>query len=296
MMSTEVRSRFVMANGVRTHYSEVGGNGPVIVASHGGGAGSSGEAGMAPLMRQLPADYRVIALDSVGGFGKTDIAAPAPYGLQSRVAHLADFVDALCLDRFTLLGNSQGAWVSARYAMSEPKRVERMILIGSGSIAGAMGFDMGQTEGLKAMMAYDNTREGMRTLLEGLVFDKNVITEQLIDLRFGAASRPGAMEAFKASSAANRYLASDPFMKTQYDMRASLPALTALLPTIMIWGENDTFAPAEFGRKIEPLLPAVTFHYVDHAGHQVQNDQPKLLARIITDFMTATPANQAAAA
>jgi len=40
-MSNQIRSRYVMTNGVRTHYWETGDNGPVIVALHGGGAGSS---------------------------------------------------------------------------------------------------------------------------------------------------------------------------------------------------------------------------------------------------------------
>ena len=95
MSAKELRSRFVMAGGIRTHYSEVGDNGPLIIALHGGGAGSSGAAGAGPLMQALPDEFRVVALDGVGGYGLTDPAAPSPYGLQSRVDHLEDFVDAL---------------------------------------------------------------------------------------------------------------------------------------------------------------------------------------------------------
>jgi len=60
-MPGQLRSRYVLANGVRTHYSEVGGDAPVIVGLHGGGAGSSGAAGMGRLMEKLADDYRVIA-------------------------------------------------------------------------------------------------------------------------------------------------------------------------------------------------------------------------------------------
>src|ERR1700685_4007343 len=115
-MLNHLRSRFVLANGVRTHYSETGEDGPVIVALHGGGAGSSGAAGMGLLMEKLAEEFRVVAPDSVGGFGLIDPYAPAPRGLFSRVEHTADIIDALCLPKVTLLGNSQGAWAAAQYA------------------------------------------------------------------------------------------------------------------------------------------------------------------------------------
>src|SRR6185436_7916878 len=100
----------------KTHYSETGDNGPVLVALHGGGAGSSGLAGMGAAMQRMAGEFRVIAPDSIGGFGLTDPYAKTPYGLISRVQHLADFCDALCLDKFSILGNSQGAWCAAHYA------------------------------------------------------------------------------------------------------------------------------------------------------------------------------------
>ena len=48
MASEGLRSRRVMAGCVNTHYTEAGDNGPIIVALHGGGAGSSGEFGYGP--------------------------------------------------------------------------------------------------------------------------------------------------------------------------------------------------------------------------------------------------------
>jgi pimeloyl-ACP methyl ester carboxylesterase len=286
----DLRSRFVVANGVRTHYTESGGDGPVIVALHGGGAGSSGRAGMAPLMNALPPEYRVIAPDSVGGFGLTDVSAPATYGLQSRADHLADFVNAIGLTRFTILGNSQGAWVAARYALTHPDRIERMVLIGSATIGLAMGFPEVQTPAMKALQGYDGSREGMRTMLEGLVYNKELITDALIELRYSSASRPGAMEAFKAGAKGNRYLQTDPVLFTQFDMRQALPAATKAIPTAIIWGEDDGFAPVTTGRKLEPLLPDVKFHYIAKAGHQVQNDQPKATGDIVSAFMKTAPA------
>src|SRR5215469_4908820 len=113
MANTVLRSRWVMARGVKTHYAESGGDGKVLVALHGGGAGSSGVAGMGLVMEKLADDFRCIAPDSIGGFGLTDPYAKAPHGLNSRAEHTADVIDALCLDKITILGNSQGAFTAA---------------------------------------------------------------------------------------------------------------------------------------------------------------------------------------
>lgn len=279
-MASARRSRFVMVNGVKTHYTESGGDGPVILAMHGGGHGSSGEAGLGRLLDLLADRYRVIGLDSIGGYGKTD-PVPLRYGLQSRVDHAADFADALCLDRFTVMGNSQGAWCAARYAMSRPDRVENVVLLSSLTIGNALGLKAPPSEGRKLLRAYDGTRPAMVRLMQGLSARPEVITDALIDLRQDAATRPGAMEAFAASEKSIAAVRDNPVLAAGTDMRATLPALARTIPTIFIWGENDTFAAPSLGREIEARVPDIPFHWVKNAGHQVQTDQPEIVAEIV---------------
>jgi pimeloyl-ACP methyl ester carboxylesterase len=274
-----------MAGHVKTHYYESGDNGPPVVLLHGGGAGSSGEAGFGSIMPILGRQYRVIALDSVGGYGDTDAYAPVPYGIQSRVDHLEDFADALCLDKFALGGNSQGAWAAARYAILHPDRVSKLLLVATATITGAMGIPGEQTEGMRVLSAYDGSREAMRRLLQALIMDQSKITDALIDARQANATRPGAAEARKAFGEGTRRFTSDPNLRLNYVMNDTLPKLD--IPTIMIWGENDAFAPPELGRKLEPMLPKVKFHWIPNANHQAQNDQPEIVSEIMLDFLNA---------
>lgn len=285
-MATTRRSRFVMVNGVRTHYTESGDNGPVILAMHGGGHGSSGEAGLGRLFELLGDRYRVIGLNSIGGFGGTD-TVPLRYGLESRVDHAAEFADALCLDRFSIMGNSQGAWCAARYAMLHPDRVEKVVLLSSITIGAALGLKAPRGEGHKLLSSYDGTRAAMVRLMQGLAARPEVITDPLVDLRQTAATRPGAMEAFAASEKTIAAVRTDPLMSANFDMRATLPALAKSVPTIFIWGENDIFAAPSHGREIEAMQPDIKFHWVQNAGHQVQTDQPEIVAGIVGDFLAA---------
>jgi len=284
-VSATPRSRFVMLDGVKTHYTESGGDGPVIVGLHGGGHGSSGAAGLGRLFELLGDRYRVIGLDSIGGYGETDPTVALKYGLQSRADHLAAFVDALCLDRFTVMGNSQGAWVAARYAIQHPDRVENMILVSSGSISGALGIKSEPSQGMKLLQAYDGSRAAMVRLMKGLVFNADKITDVLVDRRQAAATRPGAMESFKASEERIRWVRTDPVMAANYDMRATLPVVTKQIPTIFIWGEDDIFAVPETGRQVEAMLPDVKFHWLKQAGHQAQTDQPEIVAKLVDDLI-----------
>jgi pimeloyl-ACP methyl ester carboxylesterase len=284
-MANQLRSRFVLANGVRTHYSEAGGDGPVIVGLHGGGAGSSGASGMGLLMEKMADEVRFVAPDSIGGFGLTDPYAPAPHGLFSRVEHTADVIDALCLPKLTILGNSQGAWTAAQYAILHPDRVEKVILVSSLTIAAALGIQQRPTEALKALNDYDGTREGMRRILEALIIDRSRITDKLIDERQAAATRPGALDAFRGFGRANAALRANPLFALQNDMTRTLPILTKTIPTIFIWGDSDTFALPETGREIEKRLPDCKFHWVPGAGHQAQTDKPDECAKIVRDFL-----------
>jgi pimeloyl-ACP methyl ester carboxylesterase len=283
-MLHEIRSRYVMANGVRTHYWESGNGGPTVVALHGGGAGSSGMAGMGPLLERLGGDARVIAPDSVGGFGLTDPYAPVPYGLMSRVQHLADFMDALCLDKVSVIGNSQGAWTGAQYALLHPDRVEKMVLISSLTIANSLNIPQRPTEALKALNDYDGTREGMRRILQALIIDPKRITDKLIDDRQAAAMRPGALDAFKAFGRGTAALRQNALFALQNDMTRSLPTMVKTIPTIFIWGDSDTFALPETGKKIGEFVPEAKFHWVPGAGHQVQTDKPDEATAIIREF------------
>jgi pimeloyl-ACP methyl ester carboxylesterase len=286
MANNGLRSRWVMANGVKTHYTEAGGDGKVLVALHGGGAGSSGVAGMGLVMERFANDdIRVLAPDSIGGFGLTDPYAPAPYGLNSRAQHTADFIDALCLDKVTILGNSQGAYTAAQYALTHPDRVEKIILVSTLTIAQAFGIKQAPNAAMKALGGYDGTRESMKNLLGALIIDPARITDKLIDERQAAATRPGALESFKAFGAAIRRMSDDPVFKLQVDMKDKLPTLTKHIPSIFLWGDSDPFAIPETGRALEKMLPDVKFHWVNGAGHQVQTDKPDESYKIIRDFM-----------
>ena len=122
----------------------------------------------------------------------------------------------------------------------------------------------------------------MVRLLQALIMDQSKITDDLVDRRQAAASRPGAPESRARFQIGNRFYTTDPGMRQNYDMRHTLPELP--VPSMFIWGENDAFAPPEVGHELDKMLPNIPFQWIADANHQAQNDQPEVVGKIMTDF------------
>jgi len=278
------QSLFVNANGVKTRFI-VAGQGMPLVLVHGGGPGASGEYGWRQNIPALAQHFQVFALDRVG-FGLTDTPVDE-LGDPVLAQHLADFIDALCLKELYMMGNSMGAYGVAKYAVDHPDRVKKMVLVASGSIAAAMGLEHKPSEGMRAMRRFDSepTRENMRAVLEGLVFNKAGITDELIEGRLKLATQPGAMASQKLQQKYRERLKTDPNLRQQYSLLHRFPELT--IPAIMIWGKEDRFAPIEeLGYPLRDMLPNLrAFHVFERSGHQVQNDEVEKFNRVVLDFL-----------
>jgi len=288
MSDTRFYSGWVLANGVRTHYSWAGTEGPAVVLMHGGGPGASGEGGWRTMLPALAqAGFRAFAPDQLS-FGETD-ARPHAWpvlGHQSLVDHVSDFIDALCLDEVCVAGNSQGAYVAIKYTLDHPEKVRKAFLIGSGTIATAMKVEWPGLEtnaGMLAIRNYDYTEAGMRKFLTAIVNDPATITDALIASRTKLSQRPGIRESRAAFDDYTARMRREPKLWERYSLQGSLPGLA--VPTRFIWGKQDKFAPMSMGQKLAEMCPNIKFDYVD-GGHQTQTDNPDVVNRMVVDFFS----------
>ena len=281
-MDTGWRSSFVRVNGIKTHYVEAGDGEPLILV-HGGGPGASGEHGFRQNIPAFAQHFRVYALDLIG-YGLTD-KPPVEYWEQPMAEHLAGFIDTLGLERVRLLGNSMGAYVTAKYALDHPDRVVRMLFVSSATIATAMGVPRGETDGMKAMAAMRDevTADKMRRFLETLCHDRAGITDELVESRVKMALLPGALEAQRSHGAIRARLRTDPNLRQIFDLTNRLPKVA--IPLCLIWGQEDRFAPVDQAYALQKLLPNLTeLHVLEHSGHQCQNDEVERFNAIALEF------------
>jgi pimeloyl-ACP methyl ester carboxylesterase len=277
----EVRALRETVYGVKTHYVHAGEGEPILLV-HGAGPGAYGEAGWYNAIPVLAQHFHVYAMDLIG-YGLTDKPL-IDYSYQTCVNHIAGFVDALNLDRINIVGNSQGAYEVMKYTLDNPKRVKRVALVASGTLATAMGIlERGRSTPLPR---FDGSKETLRQFIEVIVNDPSKITDELVDARYEVACLPGHREMRESMNRYSQLLREDPDEQQVFDVSARLPKLT--IPWCMIWGEDDQSAPYEtLGKGLHNMFPDVPFHPIKNAGHQVQNDQPEECNAVLLDFFGA---------
>ncbi|MFP5464473.1 MAG: alpha/beta fold hydrolase [Gammaproteobacteria bacterium] len=284
MNSQEFVSRFVRAGAYKMHYIEWGDGMPVVMV-HGGGPGAAGEFGWGHNVGALGRHGRAIAVDQIG-FGLSDKPLDKEFSHQFMAEQLAVFIDTLCLDEVYLTGNSMGAYVAARYALDHPGRVKKLLLVSSGTIATGMGIEMGATPGMKKLVAYDGTKEGLRNFISGIQHHPERISEERLEKRWQYAQLPGVPEvqASFLNFFRNRRV-NDPQAAQWFDLRHRLPKLD--IPMHFIWGRHDVFATPEMADQLKELLPNATFEWFEDSGHVCQNDEPDRYNEVALKFFFA---------
>ncbi|MEV0434669.1 4,5:9,10-diseco-3-hydroxy-5,9,17-trioxoandrosta-1(10),2-diene-4-oate hydrolase [Nocardia sp. NPDC050413] len=277
----ESTSRFAQVTpSLKLHYHEAGvGNGPTIVLLHGGGPGASAWSNFARNIPVLAENFHVIALDQPG-FGKSDKPVDHPqYFVHASTALLALLDHLEITDRVHLLGNSLGGGTSVRFALDNPTRAGKLVLMGPGGLSTNL-FAPDPTEGVKLLSAfsYQPTRENLEKFLRIMVFDQSLITEELIDERFAQASTPESLAAMRAmgKSFASADFEKGMLWRDAYKLRQ---------PVLLIWGREDRVNPLDGALVATKVIPRVQLHVFGGCGHWAQLEKFDEFNRLTVDFL-----------
>ncbi len=263
---------FLDAGGIRTNYLEAG-DGPPVVLVHGSGPGVTAFANWRLTLPGLAPHLRALAPDMVG-FGFTERPAGVRYDMDTWTAHLLGFLDALGLERTSLVGNSFGGGLALRFAARYPERVDRLVLMGS------VGVPFVITPGLDAVWGYEPSVEAMRGLLDVFAFDRSLVTDELARVRYAASVEPGVQEAFAAMFPAPRQRWVDE-MVTPDDEIARIAHRT-----LVVHGRDDRVIPLENATHLLRTLQDVQLHVFGRCGHWTQIEHADAFNGLLVDFLT----------
>jgi len=263
---------FVDAAGIKTNYLEAG-EGPPLVLVHGSGPGVTAYANWRLNMPALSRHFRVLAPD-MAGFGFSDKPPGAAYGMAGWVDQLIGFLDALGIARASLVGNSFGGGLAIRMAADHPARVDRLVLMG------AMGVSFPITEGLDNVWGYDPGFENMRRILDYFAYSRELVNDELAEVRYRAALAPGVQEAFAAMFPAPRQRWVEA-MATPEEKIRRIPH-----EALIIHGRDDQVIPLENAYRLLSLIERAELHVFGRCGHWSQIEWADDFNSVLTRFLT----------
>jgi pimeloyl-ACP methyl ester carboxylesterase len=265
------------------YYDE--GHGEVILLIH-GMAGSSRT--WREILPGLAKRYRVIAPDLLG-HGQS--AKPrTDYSLGAFAVGLRDLLDELEVDSATVVGHSLGGGIAMQFLYQHPDYCRRLILISSGGLGQDVGW-------ILRLLAAPGAELFMPVIAPKLVLQAgNSVKSWLTSM--GLRSPRGA-EIWNAYSSFSDPQTRDSFLRTLrsvVDYRGqSVSALNRLqlkadLPTLAIWGQDDTIIPVDHAYAALEARPDCRLEVLPDVGHFAQVEAPSLVIDLIDDFITATSA------
>ena len=263
----------IVANGVKTNYLDAG-EGPPVVLVHGSGPGVTAYANWRLVIPALSDRFRVIAPDMVG-FGFSERPDGADYSVQTWADQVVGLLDALGLDKASIVGNSFGGAIALRMASQHPERVDKLVLMGS------MGVDFPITEGLDRVWGYTPSFENMRAVLDVFAYNRALVPDELAEVRFRASAQPGFQESYGAMFPAPRQRSVDA-MRTPDDEIRKIPH-----ETLIVAGREDKVIPVETSLALMRLLDNAQLHVYPHCGHWTQIERSADFNRLVGDFLSA---------
>ena len=210
-----------------------------------------------PLLSRLSERHMLVRYDPRGtGMSDRDVGEITP---DLWLEDLEAVVDALKLDRFALLGMSQGGPAAIRYAVKHPERVSQLIIYGSYARGRLHRTEEDFTPAMEAAMS--------ALILSGWGSDNDSYRE-LFSARYVSSSNRehirwlNELEAVSATPAmAERYFRA----LGQIDVREMLPKVTA--PTLVLHCQGDRATPIRYGREIAAGIAGAKFVRIEGDNH-----------------------------
>ena len=210
----------------------------------------------------LSHEHRLIRYDPRGtGLSDWDVA---DISLDAWVSDIATVVDAAAVERFPLLGYSQGCAVAVAYAARHPERVSHLILYG-GFALGAFNRSAEDRERRKAMITLMRLEWGA----------DNPSIRQM----FAARMMPDATrEQVESFSEMQRKSTSAEGAARYYETTGAIDITDLLaqvkVPTLVIHARGDAQVPFDLGRQLAAGIPGARFVALQSNNHALlEQDQ-----------------------
>ena len=175
------------------------------------------------------------------------------------------FIETKGYDRVHLLGNSLGGHVALVHVLKHPERIKSLILTGS---SGLFENGMGDTYPRRGDYEY------IKKKTEVTFYDPKTATKELVD------------EVFEITRNRLKVIKIIALAKSAIRNNLGEELNNIKLPTLLIWGNNDTITPPFVAREFHRLIPNSELHFIDKCGHAPMMEVPEEFNHILAAFLS----------
>lgn len=180
---------------------------------------------------------------------------------------LKDFVTDMNLNNLTVMGNSLGGHIGLIFTLEYQDLVSRLVLTGS---SGLFESTMGGSFPKRGSYEYIKER------VEYTFYDPNSVSKEYIDEVFEiTTSIPKCMAIVAIAKSAQRHNMSTELHKIE-------------VPTLLIWGLNDTITPPMVAHDFNRLIPNSKLKFIDKCCHAPMMEHPEKFNDILAGFLEET--------
>lgn len=253
-------------DGVRLAYATVGSGSPIVKASN--------------WLTHVEADWQsaiwrhwVEGLSSRNTYVRYDARGcglsdrdPGEISFEAWVRDLEAVVDASGLERFTLLGLSQGGPIAIAYAARHPERVSRLVLYGAFA-RGRLKRGGGQEQIDATLLYHKLVQLGWGSGRDSF---RQVFSAEFVP--GGTAAEMQAFDDLQRISASAEQAVKMMQVSNLIDVSAIAPQLRC--PTLSMHCRGDRRIPFEEGRQLASLIPGARFVTLDGSNHVLLAQEP----------------------
>jgi len=265
-----VQSNYVMMPEGRVHYyeaeSRIPGGGIPLVLVHGL---ADRDESWAPMLERLKrSGFHVYAPDLLG-YGRSPKPADSDYSIATQTQFVADFIQAIGLQKPNVGGWSMGGWIALKLALDHPDLVNRVVIYDSAGIHQQVGggrqifhpTNEAELQHLADLLEPNQKplphfvlKDALRHIGEGQwVVDRSMDSmeggKDLLDARFGAFTKP----------------------------------------LLIVWGSDDRLLPLSVGEQMHGLDPQSELDILQGCGHLAPKTCPDRAAAVTVDFLKENP-------
>ena len=248
-------------NGLNINYI-IKGEGKPVVLLHGWGSNISLFSSMTELISKK---YKVIAMD-LPGFGKSDEPKEA-WTVDNYVDFVIDFLKEFGFEEAIFLGHSFGGRIIIKLFSRKnlPFKITDIILTGSAGV-----------------LPKKSTKQKVKVKIYKIT--KNIYSSKLIKKFF-----PNALENLRNKNGSADYKAASPVMR-QTLVKVVNEDLVPLfeninIPTLLIWGKNDTATPLEDGKLMNSKMKGSALVVLENSGHYAFLDEMFAFNKILASYL-----------